>query len=146
MEVHIKRLNQDIHFEGSNPNGISVSIDGSSAEGGEGKGARPMEVILMGLGSCSGIDVVLILKKMKQDLVDMEIKVEGERREEIPRIFTKIHVHYTLYGNIDQEKARRAIELSMEKYCSVTAMLEKVAEITYTFEVIKADSENGNSH
>jgi len=135
MEVHIKRLNQDIHFEAYNPDENTVSIDGSPAEGGEGKGARPMEIILMGLGSCSGIDVVLILKKMKQELVDLEIKVEGERREEIPRIFTKIHVHYTLYGNIDEDKARRAIELSMEKYCSVTAMLEKVAKITHSFEI-----------
>ncbi len=135
MEVTINRINQAIHFEGNNAAGITVSIDGSPDEGGEGKGVRPMEIILMGLGSCSAIDVVLILKKMKQDLTDMKIDVKGERREEIPRIFTKIHVHYILFGNVEEDKAKRAIELSMEKYCSVTAMLEKVAEITHSFEI-----------
>ena len=132
MEVSISRLNQAIHFEATNAEDLHVSFDGGPDAGGVGKGIRPMEGILMSLGSCSAIDVVLILKKMKQDLQDIKIEVKGERREEIPRIFTKIHVHYLLIGPIDPDKAERALQLSMEKYCSVTKMLEKMVDITYS--------------
>jgi len=139
MEIHIERINQAINFEAVNPDNIAVKIDGAPAEGGTGNGVRPMELILMGLGSCSAIDVVLILKKMKQDLKDLRIQVSGKRREEAPKIFTEIHVHYILLGNVDKEKAERAVSLSMEKYCSVTAMLDKVATITHSVEVMEAD-------
>ena len=135
MEITIKRLNQAIHFEAQNSEGLTATYDGSPEAGGHGLGVRPMEGILMSLGSCSGIDVVLILNKMKQDLQDIQIKVSGERREEIPRYFTKIHVHYVLIGDIEEDKAGRAISLSMEKYCSVTKMLEKTVEITHSFEI-----------
>ncbi len=138
MQINITRLDQDIHFEATNAENLSVSYDGSIEAGGHGKGVRPMEGILMSLGSCSGIDVVLILKKMKQDLQDIQIQVSGERREEIPRIFTKIHVHYILIGPLDLDKAERAVQLSMEKYCSVTKMLENTVEITYEVEVREA--------
>lgn len=138
MEVTISRLNQDIHFEAANAEDLRVSFDGGPDAGGEGKGVRPMEGILMSLGSCSAIDVVLILKKMKQDLQDIKIEVKGERREEIPRIFTSIHVHYVLTGAIDPDKAERAVQLSMEKYCSVTKMLENMVDITYSVAIQEA--------
>ncbi|MEM6630990.1 MAG: OsmC family protein [Bacteroidota bacterium] len=141
MEITINRLNNAIHFEAQNSEGLTATFDGSPDAGGHGLGIRPMEGVLMSLGSCSAIDVVLILQKMKQDLQDIQIKVSGERREEIPRYFTKIHVHYILLGEIEEDKAARAISLSMEKYCSVTKMLEKMVEITHSYEISQDEKE-----
>ena len=135
MKVSLHRVNQAVHFEAKNTSGNVVHIDGSPDAGGEGLGVRPMELLLMGLASCSAIDVVLILKRMRQEIQDLHIEVEGERVEEIPAVFRKIHVHYLLSGDLDSGKVDRAIRLSMEKYCSATRMLEQMAEITHSFEI-----------
>ncbi|HBH25163.1 MAG TPA: osmotically inducible protein OsmC, partial [Cytophagales bacterium] len=104
--------------------------------GGSNKGMRPMQLLLVGIGSCSSIDVISILKKMKQPLEDIKITVTAEREEnKAPALFTDIHVHFRMYGEMDEEKAERAVHLSMEKYCSVTRILEKTANITWSYEL-----------
>jgi len=137
MKIHFKRLNQAVHFQAFNEDGQSVHIDGSPAVGGENAGMRPMQLVLTGLGACSGIDVVDILKKQRQPLKDMEIVIDGERENKpAPSVFTNIIIHYTLIGDLDADKVRKAIELSVDKYCSVARMLEKTAKIEYTYEIL----------
>ena len=134
MKVELKRVNDAVHFEASAPSStVKVQIDGSPEIGGLGLGVRPMEMVLMALASCSSLDLVNILKKQKQDIHDFSVSVEGERREQIPTIFTKIHMVFTLTGNIHEEKAVRAAELAVKKYCSVHDMLAAGGvEITYS--------------
>lgn len=138
MKVELKRVNDAVHFEASAPSStVKVHIDGSPEIGGLGLGVRPMEMVLMALASCSSLDLVSILKKQKQDLQDFSVSVEGERREQIPTIFTKIHMSFVLQGTIDKEKADRAAELAVKKYCSVHDMLAAGGvEISYSVEII----------
>lgn len=137
MHIELIRIDNDFHFAGTGASGVSVSIDSSSENGGHDAGARPMELLLMGLGSCSAFDVVHILRKQKMEIETFGVKVSGHREKgAIPAVFTKIHVHYELKGNLDPDKVLRAINLSMEKYCSATAMLNKTAEITHSFEIV----------
>lgn len=111
-------------------------MDTSVQQGGTGAAAGPMQLVLMGLGGCSGIDVVKILKKSRQDVKTFHIELDAERaQDEIPAVFTKIHARYILTGDLDPEKVRRAVDLSLEKYCSVARMLQKTATITYSFSV-----------
>ncbi len=136
MRIRMQRMNDNYHLVATNEAGNTVSIDGSPAIGGEGKGARPMEVVLMGLGGCSSIDIISILKKQRQPVRTFSIEMDGEREEgKAASVFSKIHLHYALEGDLDADKVRRAIALSLDTYCSVAKMLEKTAEITYSFEV-----------
>lgn len=134
MKIHLERKNKAVHFEGSSElSPIKVQIDGSEAIGGEGKGVRPMELVLMALGSCSVFDLSTILKKQRQDVQDIQVEVTGDRRDEVPNIFTKIHIAFTLKGAIDVEKAQKAAELAVKKYCSVHDMLAAGGvDITYS--------------
>lgn len=103
---------------------------------GDGSATGPMQAVLMAIAGCSTIDIVMILKKMRQDLKDIKVEIEGTRQDEIPRVYTKIHMHYKLYGEVKDKKAAQAVELSIEKYCSVSKMLEKAAEISTSYEII----------
>ncbi len=133
----MKRLNQAFHIEGVNETGQHVHLDASPAVGGENMGMRPMELLLAAAGSCSGIDIINILKKQRQPLEQFKIEVEGERQKDvIPSLFEKIHIHYTFTGNLDEKKVERAIALSLGEYCSVTKMLEKTATITSSFKIL----------
>lgn len=130
MKIHLKRLNQNYHFETKNERGDVVFLDNKSEENPQ--GASPMELLLMGIAGCSGIDIVLILKKQHLELEDLQMDVEGERKDgAVPNVFTKINLNIYMKGEVPVKKAKRAVELSMEKYCSVAKMLEKTAEITY---------------
>ena len=137
MKISLQRKNKAVHFEGSSElSEVKVNIDGSEAIGGEGKGVRPMELVLMALGSCSALDLVSILEKQRQDLQDIQIEVKGKRREEIPNVFTNIHISFILKGEIDEVKAERAAELAVKKYCSVHDMLAAGGiEITYSLQI-----------
>ncbi|MGO3267879.1 MAG: OsmC family protein [Sphingobacteriaceae bacterium] len=137
MKVHLNRKNQGVHFEASSElSEIKVNIDGPESIGGEGKGVRPMEMVLMALGSCSVFDLTTILQKQRQEIEDIQVEIEGTRREEIPNIFTKIHMTFTLKGKIDLEKAQRAAELAVKKYCSVHDMLAAGGvEISYSLRI-----------
>ena len=129
-------MNQAVHLEATNEDNITVQLDGSEKIGGENLGVRPMQLVLMALGGCSSMDVLSILKKMKQQVDAYKVKVLGARDSEtVPSVFTSIHVHFILKGNIEESKAAKAIKLSLEKYCSVAKMLEKTANISYDFEL-----------
>ena len=138
MKVELNRVDQDFHFEASGASGIIVNIDAGENIGGHNAGARPMELLLMGLGGCTFIDVILILKKQRQALEDLKLRIEGEREkiegtEMTP--FRKINIHFIFKGDLDAKKVEKAIELSMEKYCSATAQLSCSAAITHSFEI-----------
>lgn len=126
-------------MEAQNESGNVVHIDGAPDIGGQNLGMRPMQLLLAAMGSCSAIDVILILKKQKQELKDIKITVTGEREQDaVPALYKKVHAHFRLYGNIDESKAGKAVSLSVEKYCSVAKTLEKTATVTYSVEVIKS--------
>lgn len=132
MEIELNLLNNAYHFEAKNEQGNVISIDASPAIGGENKGPRPMELLIMGLGGCSGIDVLSILRKQKIEPESFRIKLHAEREKDaVPSLFTDIVVEFIFKGKIDAAKAERAVQLSMDKYCSVAKTLEKSASITY---------------
>ena len=132
MKVALERINQDYLFKVTNSNGHSVLLDNKSKKEGEVAGISPMELLLMGLAGCSSIDVVAILNKQKLNPTSLKMEVEGERNEtEIPSLFNKINVKVIVDGEISPEKIRRAVQLSFDKYCSVSKILEHTAEINY---------------
>jgi len=133
MRIEIKRLDDAFHFEAKSETGNIIHMDAGENIGGHNKGVRPMQMLLMGLGGCSAIDVALILKKQKQIVEDFEISIDGEREEGVePSLWKTIIVHFKFKGQIDKQKAERAVQLSMEKYCSVSKTLEKAgAKIDY---------------
>ncbi|HLS37897.1 MAG TPA: OsmC family protein [Sphingobacterium bovisgrunnientis] len=137
MKVELQRINKAVHFEASSElSTVKVNIDGSDSIGGEGKGVRPMELVLMALGSCSVFDLTTILQKQRQQIDDIQVEVKGDRREEIPNIFTNIHLSFILKGNIDEVKAQKAAELAVKKYCSVHDMLAAGGvNITYSLKI-----------
>lgn len=126
-------------FVGESGSGHSVVMDGAADSGGRNLAARPMEMVLMGMGGCTAFDVVMILQKSRQPIADCIVEISAERADEIPKVFTRIHVHYIVKGKgLDASKVEKAINLTAEKYCSVSVMLEKTAEITHDFEIIEA--------
>lgn len=135
MKVHLKRQNDAVHFIGTNETGNSIDIDGGPVAGGENKGVRPMQLLLMGIAGCSSIDIVMILKKMRQPIDDLEIIVHADRADTAPKVFTKIQLEFILTGDLKPEKVKKAIDMSLEKYCSVSKMLEKTADISYTYSI-----------
>ena len=136
MKVILKRLNDASHLEATNEEGAVIHIDGAPEIGGMNLGFRPMQLLLAGIGSCSSMDIISILQKQKQPLENLEVEVNGEReKDKIPSLFRTIHVHFKVKGKLDESKVRRAVDLSMETYCSVARTLEKTAEIIYSFEL-----------
>ena len=122
-------------MEASNESGWKVNIDAGPGAGGRGHGARPTELLIMGMGGCSGIDVIGILDKQRQTITRFEVELDAERADAVPAVFVRIHVHFVLEGELDPGKVRRAIGLSLEKYCSVSRMLSATARITSSFSV-----------
>ncbi len=136
MKILLKRLNENYHLEATNESGNTVHIDASPAIGGGGEGARPMELLIMGLGGCSSIDIISILKKSRQPLEDLQVEINAEREQgKEPALFTTIHAHYVFIGDLQESQVKRALELSLEKYCSVARVLEKSATITWSYEI-----------
>ena len=132
MKISLKRLNNAVHFQAKNEDGNTIDIDGSPAIGGEDLGVRPMQLLLMGLASCSSMDMISILTKQKQTILNYDVEVEAERdTEETPSLFTTILVTFIVNGEVDIKKAIRATKLSMDKYCSVSKIMEKTAKISY---------------
>jgi len=129
MKVQLKRLNDNYLMEAQNTDGNRVLFDANPAIGGSGAGIRPMEGVLMSLAGCSSIDVISIMKKQKQFPTNFNVQVEAERLDAVPALFTKIFIEFQIEGEIESSKAKRAIELSMTKYCSVTKMLEPDVQI-----------------
>ncbi|MEN2994738.1 MAG: OsmC family protein [Thermodesulfovibrio sp.] len=129
-----------MQFVGQSGTGHAIVMDGSPDVGGENSGMRPMELLLVGLGGCSGMDIISILKKKKQDVRGLEINVKGKQPEDYPKRFTEIEIEFIIKGkNISEEAVKRAIQLSMEKYCSVKATLEHSAKIIHSYKIEEVD-------
>ena len=135
MKTRVKWA-QDMMFVAETGSGHAVVMDGAPEIGGHNLGPRPMEMLLAGLGGCSAIDVVMILKRGREAVTDCVVEIDAERADTEPKVFTKIHMHYIVTGQqLDTNKVDRAIKLSAEKYCSASAMLAAVATITHDFEL-----------
>lgn len=135
MKTRVKWLD-NMSFVGESGSGHSIVMDGPQEFGGRNLGVRPMEMLLLGLGGCASFDVVSMLKKSKQDLIDCEVEISAERAEVEPKVFTKIHLHFILSGNdLSETRVSRAIELSAEKYCSASIMLGKTAVVTHDHKI-----------
>ncbi|WGS64286.1 OsmC family protein [Marinitoga aeolica] len=131
MEIELKNT-LGMQFVSKTPSGHEVIIDASPEVGGTNSGPRALELFLLGIGGCTGIDVAMILKKMKVDYKDLRVKLETERNEEHPRYFKRINVKYIFKGkDLPMEKLERAVKLSQEKYCSASATVKGMAEVTY---------------
>jgi len=135
VQVRVKYL-RGMHFQGEGSARVVTNMDAAVTAGGGGMGTSPMELVLMAIAGCSGMDVVSILGKMRVGFERFEIEVQGERASEHPRIFTDVEVVYKFWGKeLPEEKLRRAITLSMDKYCSVANMIDKAANLTYRLDI-----------
>lgn len=129
MNVTIKSTYGDLNFKGTNERGQSVQFSGNK------EAVSPMESVLMAAASCSSIDVEMILKKMRQEIRSIEVEVTGTRADAVPAVFTKIHMHFIISGDIKEEKAEKAVNMSLQEYCSVSIMLAHSVAITHSVEV-----------
>jgi len=129
---------QGLQFVGEASSGHSIVMDGDPKVGGHNSGLRPMELLLVGLGGCSGMDIISVLKKKKQDVTGLEIILKGERANNYPKQFTEITIEFLVKGRgISEDAVKKAIDLSMNKYCSVKATLEGTAKIDFSYEIIQ---------
>ncbi len=135
MKVNVKWID-GVSFVGESESGHAVVLDGAPENGGRNIGMRPMEMLLIGMGACTSFDVVTILKKSRQTIADCVANISAERAPEIPKVFTKIHVHFIVTGtDLNEVQVARAVKLSAEKYCSASIMLGKSVEITHDYEI-----------
>jgi putative redox protein len=131
-------------FVGETGSGHALVIDGPPEGGGRNLGPRPMELVLTGLGACTAFDVVDILRKGRQPVTDCRVELDAERAEQVPKVFTRIHIHFIVSGHsLKPAAVERAVRLSAEKYCSATLMLREAVAITHDFEVREAESAPG---
>ena len=140
MKISLKRIDDAFNFEAVNEDGRTVLIDAAEKIGGRNQGVRPMQMLLMGASGCAAIDVVSILKKQRQEISGFAIEAEGERETPAVKgeaaVFNDVKIHFKLDGKVDPEKAKRAVELSMEKYCSASKTLKLAgAKIKYSVSV-----------
>ncbi len=138
MQARVKWVEQAM-FLAESGSGHAVVMDGPEQNGGRNVGVRPMEMLLMGLGGCSNFDVVSILQKSRQNVQDCEVRIDAERADEEPKVFTKIALHFIVSGkDLKESVVKRAVDLSAEKYCSASIMLARAGvEITHSFEIVE---------
>ncbi len=137
MKVEIKKIN-GLKLKGKDDSGHEIVIDTKKELGGHDSAPSPMKLLLLSLGSCTLMDVISLIDKMRVDYDDIKVQVSGERHDEHPKIFKNIQIKYIVHGkNPDKTKIKKAIDLSTEKYCSIHAMLEKTASISNSLEIIK---------
>ena len=133
------RWHDGMSFIAETGSGHFITMDGPPDAGGRNLAPRPMETVLAGTGGCTAFDVVMILKRSRQDITDCSVKMTAERADVDPKVFTKIHMHFLVTGrNLKPESVERAVKLSAEKYCSASIMLAKTAEITHSWEIQEA--------
>jgi putative redox protein len=138
MKASVKWL-EDLTFVGQTDSGHEIFLTGSTQKGGASRGPSPMEVTLVAAGGCLSINVIGILEKSRQKVVDCVVEVEGNRVDTAPKVFSSIHLHFVVSGHgLDPAAVERAVSLSADKYCSVTMMLGKAVDITHGFEIVEA--------
>jgi putative redox protein len=131
------RLVKDMHFSGRATSGHMLNMDADDISGGHNAGFRPMELLLVGFGGCSGMDVISILRKKRQPVAGLEINVKGEKTDDYPKVYKEVHIEYVVKGKgIEKEAVERAIKLSLDKYCSVGATLAKAGTITHSYRIV----------
>jgi putative redox protein len=136
MKIRLRRVDDAFNMEATDESGHSILMDGSPEIGAHGRGVRPMQVLIMGMGGCAAIDIIQILNKQRQQVREFYIEIEAERQKDLtPSLWEKAHIIFTFAGSVDPEKARKAADLSMNKYCSVAATLSK-AGTRLSWEVI----------
>lgn len=133
MLIDIVQVNTPFHFRATTEGGLSVDMDSSTD--GDARGVSPMQMVAMAVGGCSGIDLVDILTKGRHEVEGLKISIEAERADQPPRVFTSIKIHYAVAGNLHEDAVRRAVRLSLDKYCSVSKMVDSTATITATFSI-----------
>jgi putative redox protein len=139
MKVRVKWV-EGVSFIGESETGHATVIDGAPEYGGRNLGMRPMEMLLMGAVACTAFDVVLILRKARQPVADCAVDADAERAPTDPKVFTRIHLRYTVVGRgLERSHVERAVKLSKDKYCSATLMLAKTAEITFEISILEGD-------
>lgn len=137
MKIKLTRINSAVKFKATNSQQNEIILDGSPKIGGINEGMRPMETLLSSLAGCSAMDVVSLLNKMRQPLEGLEIDVEGTRDEKnIPAVFTHIHLKFSLTGNLNENKVKKAIGMSVDQYCSVARMIENKASIEWSYLIL----------
>ena len=135
MKARVKWI-EGVAMLGESGSGHGVVMDGPPEFGGRNLGVRPMEMLLLGMGGCTQFDVLLILRRARQDVTDCVVELEAERAESDPKVFTRIHAHFIITGrDLSRRHVERAIQLSAEKYCSASIMLGASAEVTHDFEI-----------
>jgi putative redox protein len=139
MNLTLSRLSAPFHFSIKNDSGNTVETDASIEIGGSDAALRPMELLLAGLASCSSIDIVLLLQKMRQPLIDIQVDIKAERKhDETPSLFESIHLHFILTGTLEKDKVEKVLNMSIDKYCSVAKIIEKTCPISWDFEIKEA--------
>lgn len=137
MQARVKWLDH-MSFVGESGSGHSVVMDGAPENGGRNLGVRPMEMVLLGMGGCAAFDVVMLLQKSRQNVTSVEVELQAERAEDIPRVFTRINAHFLIKGeNLADKQVARAVELTSEKYCSASRMLATSVDITYSYDIVE---------
>ena len=145
MKARIKWV-EGATFVGESGSGHAVVMDGPPENGGRNLGVRPMEMLLLGMGGCTAFDVVYILGRARQPVMDCVVEIEAERAESPPKVFTRIHAHFVVSGDgLSERQVARAVQLSAERYCSASIMLGRSAEITHDFEIVSAGKAGENS-
>ena len=130
-------LVKDMQFSGTATSGHTLTMDADDTSGGGNAGFRPMELLLVGFGGCSGMDVISILRKKRQNVTGLEMNVKGERADSHPHIYKDVHIEYVVRGKeIQKEAVERAIALTLDKYCSVGATLAKTGTITHSYRIV----------
>ncbi|MHB8844816.1 MAG: OsmC family protein [Nitrospirota bacterium] len=137
VEAQVKLIG-DMQFEGRASSGHSLMMDADETSGGHNKGFRPMELLLVGFGGCTGMDVISILRKKRQNIAGLEMNVKGVKAETHPHVYTEVHMEYVVKGTgVEPLAVERAISLSLEKYCSVGATLSKTGKITSSYRIVE---------
>lgn len=137
IEAKVTLVN-DMQFSGTASSGHTLKMDADDSSGGHNSGFRPMELLLVGFGGCSGMDVISILRKKRQEITGLEINVKGEKTETSPKIYKEVHIEYVIKGKgVEPGAVERAISLSLDKYCSVGATLAAAGTITHSFRIIE---------
>lgn len=143
MKARVKWV-EAMTFVGESGSGHSVIMDGPPESGGRDLGIRPMEMLLLGMGGCTAFDVVMILRKARQQILDCVVEIDAERADTDPKVFTQINAHFVVTGHgLSDKQVARAVELSAEKYCSASIMLGKTATITHDYEIVDSAAEAG---
>jgi putative redox protein len=136
MKIEINRLDDAFNFEAVNEEGKTIQVDAATAIGGHNLGMRPMQLLLSAIATCSVFDMLIILKKQRQDVKDVKITVVGEREKDaVPAPFTEIDMKFTFFGDLDIEKVQKAVTMGVEKYCSVGATFDKSIKVSYSCEI-----------